>query len=288
MSEPLLVDTHTHVNFNAFKDDGDEVVRRALAAGIWLINVGSQCDTSRRAVEYAERHREGVYAAVGLHPNHLVRAFIDVSELGEHAAFETRGETFDYEAYKTLAELQKVVAIGESGLDYYRLGQIVDAAGLSESELKAKQRENFLNHVRLASHLSKPLIIHCRNAHADLLEILKDFKTQATGSALRGVVHCFTGTWEEARQYLELGFFISFTGIITFARSYDEVVKQVPLERLLMETDAPYLAPLPHRGKRNEPGYVRFVAEKVAELKNLFFEDVARQTTENARGLFGF
>ncbi len=272
----MLIDTHAHVNFNAFKDDGDEVVKRALEQNIWLINVGSQYDTSRRAVEYAEKYGKGVFAAVGLHPIHLraseVEAHVDEFE---EVKFKSKAEKFDYEIYKTLAQNDKVVAIGEIGLDYYRnSGNIL------------LQKEVLLEQLSLAAELEKPVIFHCREAYDELLKILKNWNLMGN-AALRGVVHSFCGSWLQAKQYLNLGFYLGFNGIITFSRDFDQVVRETPLERLFLETDCPYLTPVPFRGKRNEPLFVKYVAQKVAELRGISEEEVAEATTENAKKLFG-
>ena len=303
----MLIDTHAHVNFNAYSEDSEEVIRRALKDNIWLINVGSQHSTSKRAVEFVEKFPQGVFAAIGLHPIHLkeqkIREEIDpLEEFG----FETRPEIFDYEEYKKLAGHKKVVAIGEVGLDYYHLPE-----KNCEAE-REKQKENFIKHLELARELDKPIIIHCREAHGDILEILKNFYchperrcgrakklgreekkndeilhcVQNDKMVLRGVIHSFGGRWSQAQEYFELGFFIGFNGLITFARDYDKVIKNAPLERILIETDCPYLTPIPHRGKRNEPSYVKFVAEKIAEIKEISFDEVAEITTKNAKNLF--
>jgi len=273
--EFMLIDTHAHLNFFAYRDDGDEVVKRVLKDNIWMINVGSQYDTSRRAVEYAQKYSQGVLAAVGLHPIHLKKQEVDVSiDEYESVEFKAGAEKFDYERYKVLAQNPKVVAVGETGLDYYR-----------NAESKLLQREVLLEQIALAREIGKPIIFHCREAHQDLLEVLKNWEFVGN-KRLRGVIHSFSGRWSQAQQYLEMGFYLGFNGIITFARDYDRVVKEMPLERLLLETDCPYLTPIPFRGKRNEPAYVKYVAEKVAELRGISFEEVAEITTANARTLF--
>ena len=293
---PQLFDAHTHTQFAAFKDDQDAVIRRALEAGVWMIKVGTQRDSSAAAVETAARYPEGVYATVGLHPIHTEKSHHDPQELGEAASpakplfsnsselenkesgdaygggFVSRGEEFDYEYYKKLAQDPKVVAIGECGLDYYRLGE----------GTKEKQRSAFLKQINLAVEVKKPLMVHCRNAFSDLIAIL-----QATSYNLQpGIVHFFTGSVDDARKLLDLGFYFSFGGVITFARDYDEAIKYIPLERILLETDAPYVAPVPYRGKRNEPTCIIEVAKKLAELKDVAVEDVQEETTKNSRMLF--
>ena len=287
MSRPHLIDIHTHVNFNAFRDDGHEVARRTLEAGIWMIMVGSQIDTSRRAVEYARQYEQGVYAAVGLHPIHLVELEVDREEIGAPQevparppdwsvgqGFKTRKEEFDEAIYRDLARDSKVVAIGECGLDYYRLRDTED--------IKKKQTETFRKQIALAREVKKPLMIHCRNAYEDLLAILREEKADEIG----GDIHFFAGDWEIAKQFLDFGFYLSFTGVITFANQYDEVIQKTPLDRIMIETDAPYVAPVPYRGKRNEPLYVEEVARRIAAIKGLSLEEVARTTSENAMRLF--
>lgn len=269
----LLIDTHAHVNFNDFKNDSNEVVRRALDSGIWMINIGSERKTSERAVRMAEEYEEGVYAAVGLHPSHLIEQDVEREENGETIKYKSKPEEFDYDFYLNLAKNKKVVGIGECGLDYFRN---------NDESFKEKQKEVFVKQLKLAREINKPIIIHCRDAHEDLLEILR-----LEAELPSGVMHFFTGSLEQAKKYIELGFYISFSGVITFTKAYDEVVKNIPLDRILIETDCPYVAPIPFRGKRNEPQYVKYVAQKIAEIKGLSFEEVAMQTTKNARELFG-
>lgn len=283
----MLVDTHAHVNFVAYKDDGDEVVKRTLAENVWLINVGAQEDTSRRAVEYVQKYKEGVLAAVGLHPIHLrveqVEARVDEYETVE---FSSRVEKFDYDEYKKLAQEPKVVAIGEIGLDYYHITD--NRKQITEKQIeetKELQKKVFIRQLELAVDIKKPAIIHCREAHNDLIEILRQAISDKQ-PAISGVIHSFSGRWSQAQEYLAMGFYLGFNGIITFARDYDRVVREMPLEQLLLETDCPYLTPIPFRGKRNEPSYVKYVAQKVAELRNITFEEVAERTTKNAKELF--
>lgn len=272
---PRLIDIHTHVNFSAFKEDGRDVITRTLDAGVWMILVGSQIDTSRRAVAYAETYDKGVYAAAGLHPIHLFEDHIDVSETSAGVpGFTTRPEIFDYDTYKELALHPKTVVIGECGLDYFR--------GRDDEESKRAQAETFRKQVVLAREVGKPLMIHCRNAYEDLLTILREEHADEIG----GDVHFFAGSWDIARQFLDLGFYLSFTGVVTFARDYDEVIRNAPLERIMVETDAPYVTPVPHRGKRNEPLYVEYIAKQIAQIKQMPEEDVFRQLVENTRTVF--
>lgn len=270
----MLIDTHAHVNFLQYKNDGDEVVKRSLAEGTWMINVGSEKDTSRRAVEYANRYEAGVFAAIGLHPIQLRAQEIEEKENGEVIKFTIPAEEFDEAYYADLAGQDKVVAIGEIGLDYYHSGAT-----------KELQREVFLKQIGLALKFKKPILVHCREANEDLQKIFKDW-ADAGKSLPSGVLHSFSGTMEQAQVYLDRGFHLGFNGIITFAHDYDEVIKTMPFDRVLVETDCPYLTPVPFRGKRNEPSYVKHVAQKIAELRGVSFEEVAEMTTANAKKLF--
>ncbi len=273
----MLFDTHAHLNFEAFENDWRETAKRAIDAGIQIINVGSNLETSKKAVAIAEEFPKGVYAAVALHPIHVLDEALDVEE------------------YKKLAAHPKVVALGEIGLDYYHLPDTIrpeGAGGTTESrqikspeEIKNLQKEVLLKFLKLSEETKLPVIVHCRDAHADLINLLENFD-KPRGFDARGVMHCFSGSFEEARRYLNLGFLISFTGVITFAHFEGETLAKVPLNKIMAETDCPYLTPEPHRGKRNEPLFVEFVAKEIARIKNESYEEVARVTTENARRLF--
>lgn len=277
----MLIDTHAHLNFAAFKDDIDEVAQRIVDDEIKVINVGSQFSTSQRAVELAEKYPNHFYASIGLHPIHLFEVDYDESEIN----FKTRREDFNCEKYEELARNPRVVAIGETGIDYFHM-----PAGVSIKEFENKQRWIFLKELQLAQKLRLPVIFHCRGAkensgkaYKDMLKVLKDF------GYFRGVIHCFSADYEIARQFLNLGFLISFTGIITYPKTdkLAVVVKKVPLDRIMVETDAPYLAPQIVRGKRNEPRFVRYIADRIAEIKSLEYEEVEEATTKNAVGFFG-
>ncbi len=267
----MLIDTHAHLNFSAYKNDVDEVIKRALKNNIWMINVGSQYATSKKAVEIVEKYPEAVYAAVGLHPIHAQ-------------------EKFNYKEYRKLAEFKKIVAIGEIGLDYK----------VEYFSFKERQKQVFLEQIDLAKELNLPIIFHCRMAHNDLIEILKsqiqkpnpteqgkveDEEKSQRSSKLQGVVHCFTGTWEQAKQYLEMGFYLGFNGII-FKLDLDQVIKKTPMDKILLETDCPYLSPPRFSGQRNEPFYIKYIAEKIAEIKDISYQEVANITTQNAKELF--
>ena len=258
-----LIDTHAHLDSHKFDTDRAAVLERAKAAGVaTLISVGADLYSSRRAVDLAEEH-EAVYATVGIHP---------------HDA-----RTLDGEALATLRELAqrpKVVAIGEIGLDFYR--------DLSPRDV---QRRAFQAQLGWAARLGKPVVIHDREAHNEILGILTDWARGLGSVPLEGrlgVLHTFSGDLAMAKSAIDLGFYISISGPVTYrnARQLPEIVQALPLDRLLVETDCPYLAPQPYRGKRNEPAHVQWVARRIAELKNQSFEDVARATTANAQRLF--
>lgn len=277
-----LFDTHCHLNFKDFKDDADAVIARTLAAGTWMTLVGSEAKTSARAAEYAAKYGLGVYAAIGLHPSHLEDIYISNDNENGKYAFQAKAEKFDPDYYRRLASgNKKVVAIGEIGLDYYHL-----PANIPEIEVKEHQRQAFIGQLELAQSLGLPVIIHCREAHDDLKAILESFvKTHALNRPW-GVIHCYSGNAEQAEAYWRMGLLISFTGIITFSKNWDALIRTMSLDKFLVETDAPYLTPTPHRGKRNEPLYVEHVARRIAELKGLTLEKIAEASTENAKRLF--
>jgi len=282
MEAPQYFDIHTHVNFTAFDADRDATIKRALDAGVYMINVGTQKDTSAKAVEMANKYEQGVYAAVAIHPVHTGKSYHDEKELGEGGkAFTSRGEVFDAEYYRKLASDKKVVAIGECGLDYYHMEH-----GAWNMEQTEKQKEIFRKHIELAIEVNKPLMLHVRSgggrsAYLDALAILKEYPKA------KGDFHFFAGSLEEARAILDAGFYLSFTGVITFARDYDEVIKKAPLERIMAETDAPYVAPAPFRGKRNEPIHVREVVKAIAGIRGEPVGQVREQLFKNAQKLFG-
>lgn len=259
------------MNFAAFKDDMDAAIRRAVEAGVGMNVVGTQFDTSKACVETAEKY-DDIYATIGLHPIHTGKSYHDEKEFGEGGkAFTSRGEEFNVAKYESLAQSKKVIAIGECGLDYYRL----------EENTKKVQEDAFVQQIELANKLQKPLMLHIRNAYDDALAVLK------AHAKVKGDVHFFAGDWNIAKQFLDEGFTLSFTGVLTFTQDYDEVVKNAPLDMLLIETDAPYVAPKPYRGKRNEPAYVVEVAKAVARIRGEDEERVREQLLANARRVFG-
>ena len=272
----MLIDTHAHLNFAAFEKDVKKIIQRSVENDVWMINIGTQYDTSEKAVKIADGYKKGVYAAIGLHPLHLEEQKLDKSEVGFLPKFKTRSEEFDYERYKKLAQSEKVIAVGEIGLDYYYKPKTKRKLEI----FKQKQREALLNQLRLAQELDLPVIFHCRMAHDDLIQTIKQFNNLT----MRGTIHCFTGNWEQAEEYMNMGFYLGFNGII-FKLNLDEIIRKTPLDKILVETDCPYLTPSPMTG-RNEPLYVKYVAEKIAKIKNLSFEEIAKITTQNAKKSF--
>ncbi|MGG1550442.1 TatD family hydrolase [Paenibacillus ferrarius] len=253
----MLTDSHTHLNAEQFNEDQAEVIQRALEAGVTrMVNVGFNRETIPSSIELAEKY-DFIYSTVGWHP-------VDAIDMMPG----------DLEWIESLCKHEKVVAIGEIGLDYYW-----------DKSPKDVQQRVFREQIRLARKLGMPIVIHNRDAHQDILQILKEEKAAEVG----GIMHCFSGSWETAKQCLDMNFHISFGGPVTFknAKQPKEVLAQVPLDRLLIETDAPYLTPHPFRGKRNESAYVRLVAETAAEIRGLTLEELAAITTRNAMALLG-
>jgi TatD DNase family protein len=254
----MLIDSHAHIQGKEYTGEVEAVIVRALEAGIdKIIAVGGagEMSSNHDAVALADSYAN-VYATVGMHPH-------DAKDVGAEELKKLRDLTVH----------PKVIAVGEAGLDYYYSHSPQDI-----------QRRVFTEFIHLARQTGLPLVVHERDAANDAAQLLR---SEGDGG-VRGVIHCFTGSYEAARAYLDLGFYLSFTGIITFknAEPLRQVLRQVPLERIFVETDSPYLTPVPHRGKRNEPAYVRLVAEAVARVKDLSLEDIARSTTRNVLNLF--
>jgi len=251
----MLVDSHCHIPMLGKEMDVSEVIANAKALGVeHMLCVSVDLETYPEILRLAEQH-ERIYASVGVHPN------------------TTMQEEVSQQTLAKLASNEHVIAIGETGLDYFR----------SEGDLEW-QRDRFRTHIKAAKSVNKPLIIHTRDVGEDITRILQEEGAEEVG----GVMHCFVEDWETAQKAMEMNFYISFSGIVTFknAKEVQEVAKQVPLERMLVETDSPYLTPVPYRGKPNQPGYTRYVAEFIAELKGISFEQVAEQTTANFFELF--
>jgi TatD DNase family protein len=252
----MLFDTHAHLDDRKYNEDREEIFERAKVAGVELIlNVGFDLPSSKRSIQLAEKY-PFIYAGVGIHPH-------DAASMDEKV----------YQELEELAQHPRVVAIGEMGLDYYR--------DLSPRDIQA---EVFRRQISLAKKVKKPIIIHDRDAHGDIIQIMKEEKVQEVG----GVLHCFSGSWEMAKECLKLNFYISIAGPVTFSNAgkLKEIAAQVPLERLLIETDSPYLTPTPHRGKRNESAYVKHVAEEVAKLRGIAYEELVQATLDNGKRLF--
>jgi len=276
--KPEYIDIHTHTQFSVFDTDRKEVVERALNKGVWVINVGTEQSTSKRAVEIADEFDQGVYAIIGLHPVHANASYHDESEFGsENKNLAECGEVFDKSFYSELAKNKKVVGIGECGLDF--------SQKLEELEIE-RQKKAFKDQIELAIELDLPLMLHIRsgeigNAYREVLDILKSYKIKY-GDRLRGDAHFFAGSLEEAKEFLELGFYLSYTGVVTFAKPYIDLVKNTPIDRIMSETDSPYVAPVPERGKRNEPSFVIHIAHRIAEIKGIPVEECKKHIIDNA------
>jgi TatD DNase family protein len=252
----MLIDSHAHLDMPEFDKDRNEVIQRARDNGIdYILAVGIDIESCRQAVELAEKF-ERIYATVGIHPHNAK----DIDETS-------------YDLLKTFARHDKVCALGEMGLDFFR--------NHSPRDIQLKR---FRELIALARELKLPIVVHDRDAHQETLSILKEEKAFEVG----GVIHCFSGDYEMAVKCLDMGFYISIPGTVTFrkATSLQEIVKRIPLERILVETDAPFLTPVPFRGKRNEPSYVHHVADKIAKIKGLDFFEVAEATSKNTKALF--
>lgn len=256
---PQFFDAHSHIQDPAFDADREEVIARMHNEGVWSIVVGTDLNFSKQAVALASNH-EHLFAAIGIHPT------------------DKFDEPFVRSEFDALAESKKVVAVGECGLDYYRMQN-------DSPEERARQRDLFETQLHFAVDHGLPLMIHCRDAHEDMIAILRN-KKKELGEQLWGNIHFFTAPLDIAKQYLELGFSLSFSGVITFARDYDDVVKYAPLDMILSETDTPYAAPIPHRGKRNEPVFIKETIAKIAELRGEDLETVERALVENAWRIF--
>ncbi|MDO8467110.1 MAG: TatD family hydrolase [bacterium] len=276
---PKLFDSHTHIHFPIYDHDREEVIKRAREAGVKMLCVGTQAASSQAGVDLAKKYPGEIWAAAGFHPNHFASAWYHDKK--EQA--ESEREKFDASNLLKIAQQPEVVAIGECGLDYYRLPN--DKQETTND--KNTQRDAFIAQIKIAEQVGKPLMMHIRpsrgtdDAYLDALDILKSEKFSGGK-----ISHFFVGSLEAAKKMAEAGFSFTFGGVITFARNYDEVIKYLPIENILLETDAPYVAPMPYRGKRNEPAYISATAAKIAELKGLSVEEVAEKTFANALRIF--
>ncbi len=259
------IDTHCHLDFPDYGEEIVGVLERMKEAEVGAITIGTDLESSKKAVEIANQN-QNILACIGVHP----RDDEERSKLG-----------FDEKEFEILVKSNKVVAIGECGLDYYRL----DMESHSSKAMRDEQINLFKQQIEFAMKYDKPLMLHCREAYNDVLEILEEYKKQY-GEKLRGNAHFFAGTVEQAKKFVDLGFTISFTGVITFTKDYDNVIKNIPIESILSETDAPFVAPVPHRGKRNEPSFVIEVVKKLAEIKGLSEEETRLILLQNAKRVF--
>ena len=274
----MLIDTHAHLNFNAFDKDRNKVIKNCLENKIEIINIGTDFETSKKAIEVAVKYEKGVNCAIGLHPTNLdtnlIKIKIDKCE-GSH--FE---KEFDYAKYKNFIledKWKKIVAIGEIGLDYLNLPKSKTKKNL----LKKEQKKLFEKQLGLAKEFGLPVILHCRMAIDDIIEIL----SKKVFSNLSGTIHCFTGNLKQARKFLEMGFYIGLNGII-FKLDLDKVIKIIPIDRILLETDCPYLTPPSFKEKRNNPLAVKHIAQKISDIKKLDYNHIEKITTKNAKKLF--
>jgi TatD DNase family protein len=252
----MLVDSHAHLDLPEFDDDRNEVIKRAKESGIdYILTIGINSESCSKAIKLADSY-DFIYASIGIHPH-------DAKDVNENT----------YTALRSLANNKKVLAFGEIGLDFYR--------NLSPKGIQIKR---FREQINLANELKLPVIIHNRDAHKETLKILKEECAKNLG----GVIHCFSGDYSMAKSCIDMGFYISIPGTITFPKAVElrEIVKKLPLSKILIETDCPFLTPVPYRGNRNEPSFVRYVAEKIASLKDTSFEEVAEITSQNFRSLF--
>jgi len=268
----MLVDSHAHLNFQAYQDDLSEVIGRCLDEKMLVINIGAAYDTSLKAVNLSLAE-PSFFAAIGLHPIHVY------------------DEEFNVENYQDLIHSSKgrVVAMGESGFDYHHLQESIDKGAKNVKEVKDKQEKVFRQHIKLAKENNLALVVHGRNGQDDTSAYQDIYRVLKSEGIKKGVVHCYGGNLDEAKKFVDLGFHIGFTGIVTFDKTgvLEEIVKWIPEDKMLIETDAPYLTPVPNRGKRNEPAYVKHVAVKIAEIKNKSVEEIIEITGNNAIKLFG-
>lgn len=255
---PKYFDIHSHLNFEDYEKDWDEVIARLRETGTHTMAIGTDYETSKRAVELSQQYPE-IYASIGVHP------------------VDNPTRVFEEEKFAELVNNPKVVSVGECGLDFFHA---------KKEEDFERQKKLFLEQTEFALKHNKPLMIHARDAYMELLDILEPMKREH-GEKLRGNIHFFAGTLEVAERFFKIGFTVSFTGVITFARNYDEVIKRAPLNMIQAETDAPYVAPVPYRGKRNEPVFVAEVYNKIAEIRGENPEAVRSALVQNALSMVG-
>lgn len=255
---PKYFDIHSHLNFPDYDFDREQVIGRLEETNTHTITIGTDFESSQSAIELAEKHKE-IYACIGIHP------------------VDGRKQIFDKEKFEKLIRSPKVVAVGECGLDFYHIDKATDYE---------RQKKLFMDQIDFALSYDKPIMIHTRDAYEELLEILEPLKT-IHGQKLRGNIHFFAGSMEIAKRFSKIGFTVSFTGVITFARNYDEVIRRTPLNMIMSETDAPYVAPVPYRGQRNEPSYINEIVKKIAEIREEDIETVRAALVNNALRMIG-
>lgn len=287
----MLIDTHSHLNFSDFEEDLERVIKRCFKDHVSMINIGTNFETSRKAIEIAWQHQKGVWAAIGLHPINLNTGLIKLKsqKLKCENREDVLEDSFDYQKYKKLAENEKVIAIGEVGLDYYFKPKTTKKKEL----FKEKQKELLLQELKLAQELNLPVIFHCRMAHKDLIKILT-LQLTTYNLQLSGVMHGFVGKKEELEIYLKMGFYIGFNGIIfkdIEGINFVENIKTTPLDRILIESDCPFLMPplfvkRATKEGRNEPISIELIANHIADIKGVDVEKVINVTTTNAKRLF--
>jgi len=273
----MFFDSHTHLNLAAFNKDRKEVIEKTLKQGIFMINVGTCYETSKKAVEIAQQYKN-CWATIGLHPSHTMPIKIDKSELKVNSGVNTSTAEIFNERFAEFLKQSKVVAIGECGLDYSYLKNFSE---MDQIKYKKTQEEEFRKQIQVAKKYNLPLSLHVRDLYEKALIILEEEKYKG-----KVVFHFFTGKEDQAQKILERGFYLGFSGIITYSEMMYGVIKDTPLERILIETDAPYVAPVPYRGNRNEPIYVKEVAKKIAQIKKLPLKRIEEVTFENALRLF--
>ena len=275
----MYIDSHAHLNLDDFRNDADTVIQSALSEDTWMINAGINYKSSRKALDLANRYEKGIYAAVGLHPSNLF-------DYTDDDGTKYLAEDFNYDVYEKLGQFEKAIAIGEVGLDYYHLNP-----SITPREQKQRQKEVQWEQLRLARNLDLPVLIHCRQAHDDMIALLTDFRREFINLIPKGkpwaVMHCFSGTEDLAWQYFNLGLIVSFTGLVTFSQRFDDLIRRLPPDKFMIETDCPFMTPEPFRGQRNEPQYVKYVAKRIGEIRNVSTERIAELSTKTAQKFFG-
>ncbi len=288
-----LFDAHTHIQFPAYDDDREDAILRAKKAGVKMLAVGTQYETSVAGVSLAKKHPGDIWAVVGFHPNHAVPSG---GGAGDNFSWyhdpkeqkHSQPEKFDAARFAKLAEDPKVVAIGECGLDYYRLPSEKEKV----KSIKDEQARIFSEQVKIAQSVGKPLMIHARpsagtdDAYEDTLSVIARYP-EAIAKNISEIFHFYSGSFAMTKKLVEAGCYFTFGGVITFAREFDDILAYIPLDRIMLETDAPYVAPAPYRGSRNEPAYVVETAKKLAELTHKTFEEICEITTANVQTVFG-